>query len=242
MLKDADLKDPRLPYDKLLQGRRLQLSFCVHPAVAGTIESGAKRMTMVDTVVKHSKRAGVVAVGEISIDNHGNQTLKAGHNCRLFLDALLTALQQDTVLKTMPLDLHVREAKDGSDPEEAASSQCISALWMARVPSGHHIYLHCFVGSQSVANMWTWNYPEMVFGSSSRRWRVWPRNASGVSEGPLPSSDDRDRCFQLEVQSCKSKSHHALVYIPDVPVFGSRERGDPSRGLGRCGQKLLELL
>ena len=167
MLKDSDSEGPRLPYDTLLQDRRLKLSFCVHPAHAGTIDSAAKRARMVDTVVKHSKRAGVVAVGEIGIDNHRNQTQKARDNCRWFLDALLTAMQQDTVLNTMPLILHVREAEDGSD-QEAAASQCISALRMARVPSEHRIYLHCFVGSQSVANMWTRNYPETVFGLSPR--------------------------------------------------------------------------
>ena len=152
MLKDSDSKGPRLPDDTLLQDRRLKLSFCVHPAHAGTIESATKRARMVDTVVKHSKRAGVVVVGEIGIDNHRNQTQKARDNCRWFLDALLTALQQDTVLKMVPLILHVREAEDGSN-QEAAASQCISALRMARVPSEHRIYLHCFVASQSVANM-----------------------------------------------------------------------------------------
>ena len=52
MLKDADSKSPRLPYDTLLQDRRLKLSFCVHPAHTGTIESATKRVRMVDTVVK----------------------------------------------------------------------------------------------------------------------------------------------------------------------------------------------
>ena len=121
MLKDTDSKGPRLPYDTLLQDCRLKLSFCVHPAYAGTIESATKRARMVNTVVKHSKRAGVVVVGEIGIDNHRNQTQKARDNCKLFLDALSTALQQDTVLKTMPSVLHVREAEDGSNPEAAAS-------------------------------------------------------------------------------------------------------------------------
>ena len=121
MLKDTDSKGPRLPYDTLLQDHRLKLSFCVHPAYAGTIESATKRARMVDTFVKHSMRAGVVVVGEIGIDNHRNQTQKARDNCKLFLDALSTALQQDTVLKTMPSVLHVREAEDGSNPEAAAS-------------------------------------------------------------------------------------------------------------------------
>ena len=165
MLKDADSKGPRLPYDTLLQDRRFKLFFCVHPAHAGTIDSATKRARTVDTIVKHLKRAGVVAVGKIGIDNHRNQTQKARDNCRWVLDALLTALQQDTVLKTMPLVLHVREAEDGSH-QEAAASQCISALRMAPVLSEHRIYLHCFVGSQSVANMWTRNYPETVFGLS----------------------------------------------------------------------------
>ena len=153
ILKDADSKGPRLPYDTLLQYRHLKLYFCVNPAHAGTIESATKRARILDTVVKHSKSASVVAVGEIGIDIHCNQTQKARDNCKLFLDALLTALQQDTVLKTKPLVLHVREAEDGSN-QEAAAFQCISPLWMARVPSDHGIYLHCFVGSQSVANMW----------------------------------------------------------------------------------------
>ena len=96
ILKDADSKGPRLPYDTLLQYRHLKLSFCVNAAHAGTIESVTKRARMLDTVVKHSKSAGVVAVGEIGIDNHCNQTQKARDNCKLFLDALLTALQQDT--------------------------------------------------------------------------------------------------------------------------------------------------
>ena len=78
MLKDANSKGPRLPYDNLLQDRRLKLSFCVHPAAAGTIESATKRARMVDTVVKHSKRAGVIAAGEIGIDNHRNQTKRRG--------------------------------------------------------------------------------------------------------------------------------------------------------------------
>ena len=37
MLKDSDSEGPRLPYDTLLQDHRLKLSFCVHPAHAGTI-------------------------------------------------------------------------------------------------------------------------------------------------------------------------------------------------------------
>ena len=167
MLKNSDSEGPRLPYDTLIKDSRLKLSFCVHPAHAGAIDSANKRTRMVETVVKHSKRAGVVAVGEIGIDNHRNQTQKARDNCKWFLDALLTALQQDPVLNTMPLILHVREAEDGSN-DEAAASQCISALRMARVPKEHRIYLHCFVGSQSVANMWTRNYPETVFGLSPR--------------------------------------------------------------------------
>ena len=147
MLKDADSKGPRLPYHTLLQDRHLELYFCMHLAHAGTIESATKRARMGDTFMKHSKRAGVVAVGEIGIDNHRNQTEKARDNCKLFLVALLTALQQDTVLKTKPLVPRVREAEDGSS-KEAAASQCISALQMARVPRKHRIYLHCFVGSQ----------------------------------------------------------------------------------------------
>ena len=142
MLKDANSKGPRLPYDTLLQDRCLKLSFCVHPAHAGTIDTATMRARMVDTIVKHSKRVGVAVVGEIGIDNHRNQTQKVRDNCRWFLDALLTALQQDTVLKTMPLVLHVREAEDGSN-QEAAASRCISALRMARAPSEHRIYLHC---------------------------------------------------------------------------------------------------
>ena len=167
----ADSKGPRLPDDKLLQDRHLKLYFCAHPAAAGTIESAAKRVRMVDTVVKHSKCSGVVAVGEIGIDNHRNQTVKARDNCRLFLDALLTALQQDNWLKAMPLVLHVREAEDGSS-REAAASQCISALRMAGVPREHRIYFHCFVGSQSMANMKLSLDGDWVKSSSRRWWRV----------------------------------------------------------------------
>ena len=196
---------------------------------------------MVDIVVQLSKRASVFAVGEIGIDIHHNQTKKARDNCKLFLDALLTALQQDTVFKTKPLVLHVREAEDGSHPE-AAAPQCISALRMARVLREHRIYLHCFVGSQVCGQHVDTKLPRDVWvKASSCCWRVWPRNASGVSESPLLPSDDRHRYSQLEIQSRKPKIH-ALVYLPDAPVVGSRERADPSWGLGRCGQKLFELL
>ena len=68
MLKDANSKGPRLP---LLQDLCLKFSFCVHPAHAGTIDSATKRARVVDIVVKHSKRASVIAVGDIGIDNQG---------------------------------------------------------------------------------------------------------------------------------------------------------------------------
>ena len=173
VLNDTDSKGPRLPYDTLLPDCHLKLSFCVHPAYAGTIESATKRARMVDTVVNHLKRAGVVAVGEIGINNHCNQTQKAWDNCKFFLDALLTALQQDTVLKIMPLVLHVRDVEDGSNPE-AAASQCISALRMAPVLSEHRIYLHCFCGLSVCGQHVDTKLPRdnVWVKSSSCRWRV----------------------------------------------------------------------
>ena len=47
----------------------------MHPALAGTLESAAKRARMVDTILKHLKYPGVVVVDEIGIENHRNQTL-----------------------------------------------------------------------------------------------------------------------------------------------------------------------
>ena len=64
-------------------------------------------------------------------------------------------------LKDTPLILHVRKA-DYS--EDNAAAQCINALKMAGVDSGHKIYLHCFVGTVKVAQMWKLNYRNTVFG------------------------------------------------------------------------------